>query len=188
MLIWGLSSDWVALFWIQTAGQFILDPSWCLLRLSQQLLTRSASTQSSDKACTLPLTCICHSSKRKKNLILLPLSFSPRFQHLLGCPASPQWMKVEGKHWRRPPPRPPPPPPPRLAPTPPTWPARAQARRMKPSPSWRTSSWMSWTKFHVSVSFFSPIWQWDNLRAKASSVFYLIYLWFLVLNIQNYPF
>lgn len=68
MLIWGLSSDWVALFWIQTAGQFILDPSWCLLRLSQQLLTRSTSTQSSDKACTLPLTCICHSSKRKKNL------------------------------------------------------------------------------------------------------------------------
>lgn len=66
MLIWGLSSDWVALFWIQTAGQFILDPSWCLLRLSQQLFTRSASTQSSDKACTLPLTCICHSSKRKK--------------------------------------------------------------------------------------------------------------------------
>lgn len=63
MLIWSLSHEWVALFWIQRAGQSILDPSWCLLRLSQQLLTRSASAQSSDKA--KALTCICHSIKKK---------------------------------------------------------------------------------------------------------------------------
>lgn len=87
MLIWSLSSEWVALFWIQQAGQFILDPSWCLLRLSQQLLTRSASTQSSDKASALPLTCICH-SRRKKTLTRSVLSF---FFSFSACSAS-AWL------------------------------------------------------------------------------------------------
>lgn len=83
MLIWSLSNEWVALFWIQCAGQFILDPSWCLPRLSQQLLTRSVSAQSSDKSSALPLTCICHSGKTTKTkkeksdplcFLFLPLS------------------------------------------------------------------------------------------------------------------
>ncbi len=82
MLIWSLSNEWVALFWIQRAGQFIVDPSWCLPRLSQQLLTRSASTQSSDKASALPLTRICHSGKRSK------INLTHSVSSLSFCPAS----------------------------------------------------------------------------------------------------
>lgn len=77
MLIWSLSNERVALFWIQRAGQFILDPSWCLPRLSQQLLTRSASAQSSDKASALPLTCICHSGKKNQTPSVFSFSSSP---------------------------------------------------------------------------------------------------------------
>lgn len=173
MLIWSLSNEWVALFWIQRAGQFILDPSWCLPRLSQQLLTRSASTQSSERgehrASDMHL-----SQRRKKNLTQLSLPPS--------CPASapasrhrPRWVRVEGKRWRRRRPSPPPPPPPRLAPTLPTWPARARARRTRPFPSWRTSSWTSWTKSNVSV-FTSVIF---SLKRNAKSSDICCLLWFL---------
>lgn len=87
MLIWSLSSEWVALFWIQHAGQFILDPSWCLPRLSQQLLTRSASAQSSDKESALPLTCICHSRGKKKESMKKNLTHSVLSFSFSACPS-----------------------------------------------------------------------------------------------------
>lgn len=80
-----------------------------------------------------------------------PNPFGSLLQHLPGFPASPQWVRAEGKHWRRRRLSPPPPPQPCQAPTPPTSPARAPARRTRPFPNWRTSSWISWTKSPVSV-------------------------------------
>lgn len=77
--------------------------------------------------------------------------FCRLLQHLPGFPASPPWVRVEGKHWRRRRLSPPPPPRPCQAPTPPTSLARAPARRTRPFPNWRTSSWISWTKSPVSV-------------------------------------
>lgn len=99
-----------------------------------------------------------HLSQRLRNwknpISSIRTAFIFLLQLLPGCPASPPWMRVEGKPWRLRPLRSPLPPPQQLAPTPPAWPDRAQGRRMKPSPSWRTSSWTSWTKSHVSFFFF----------------------------------
>lgn len=80
MLILSFGSELAALFSIQSAGQFTLDLSWCLLRLSQQLLTQSSSTQSSDEASSPPLTCICHRGWKhtKSNCLFRLYLFSTR--------------------------------------------------------------------------------------------------------------
>lgn len=187
MLIWSLSNEWVALFWIQRAGQFILDQSWCLLRLSQQLLTQSASAQSADKASASDTHLSQQGGEEKIYTNLTHFVFVFLFLHscsiCLAAQASSRWPRVEGKRWRRRRPSPPPPSPPRPAPTPPTWPARAPERRTRPSPSWRTSSWTSWTKYRVSR--FAVISQWviwrDETGRATSLIVKFIHLNYLFL-------